>query len=119
MKPESHRAYLELSSFGVEELSSAQAAQLMKTVDDCPECHGQWVLFSRTISTLSQVGELPVSHDKSHDMWLVCVQHANQKVAKNSHSNGAFSMENTDQNAHDEAESFADAELEAAKSAVH
>ena len=91
MKPESYRAYLELSSFGVEELSSAQAAQLMETIDHCPECQGQWVLFSRTISTLSHVGELPISHDKSSQMWLVCVHHAKEKLTNSpsaDHSNG-------------------------------
>lgn len=92
MKPESYRAYLELSSFGVEELSSAQAAQLMETIEHCPECQGQWVVFSRTISTLSQVGELPISHDKSSEMWLVCVHHAKEKltahVSDANHSNG-------------------------------
>ena len=76
MNPTSHRALIDLMSFGTEELSSADADRLMQIVAQCPECKGEWVLVERTISTLSQTGELPVEESKSHEMWLVCLGHA-------------------------------------------
>lgn len=76
MKPESHRALLELSSFGVEELSSEAAAQLLATVGECSECHGEWLLFHQTLTTLSSSGEVQLPAQHSDRMWLVCVEHA-------------------------------------------
>ncbi|BCM92116.1 hypothetical protein IAD21_03995 [Abditibacteriota bacterium] len=72
----SHRALIDLMSFGTEELSSADATRLMQIVAECPECEGEWLLLRRTISTLSIAGELPVAESKSHEMWLVCLGHA-------------------------------------------
>lgn len=80
MKPESQRALLELYSFGVEELSSQEAQSLLKQVDDCPECHGEWLLLSRTLTTLNQCGHCDsLSSDRASRMWLVCVEHAKHK----------------------------------------
>ena len=76
MNPISHRALIDLMSFGNEELSSSDADRLMQIVAQCPECKGEWVLVERTISTLSRTGELPVAESKSHEMWLVCLGHA-------------------------------------------
>lgn len=76
MNPQSHRALIDLMSYGVEELSSNDANKLMQLVAQCPECQGEWVLVKRTITTLSQTGELPVEEAKSHQMWLVCLNHA-------------------------------------------
>jgi hypothetical protein len=75
MNPTSHRALIDLMSFGTEELSSNDANRLMQVVAQCPECEGEWVLVKRTISTLSTAGELPVAESKSHEMWLVCLGH--------------------------------------------
>ena len=79
MKPESHRALLELSSFGVEELSSEAAAKLLATVGECSECKGEWLLFHQTLTTLSSSGEVNLPAQHSDKMWLVCVEHARQK----------------------------------------
>ena len=76
MNPTSHRALIDLMSFGNEELSSSDADRLMQIVAQCPECEGEWVLMSRTISTLSTADDLPVTESKSHEMWLVCLGHA-------------------------------------------
>ncbi len=76
MNPTSHRALLDLMSYGTEELSSSDADKLMQLVSQCPECKGEWVLVERTITTLSQTGELPVAESQSHQMWLVCLGHA-------------------------------------------
>lgn len=95
MKPESHRALLELSSFGVEELSSEDAAKLLATIGECSECHGEWLLFHQTLTTLSSSGEvnLPAAH--SDQMWLVCVEHARHK-----HSAPALSSSDSHHQAH-------------------
>jgi len=76
MNPTSHRALLDLMSFGTEELHSSDANKLMQLVAQCPECKGEWMLVERTITTLSQTGELPVEEAQSHQMWLVCLGHA-------------------------------------------
>ncbi|PQV64452.1 hypothetical protein B1R32_105134 [Abditibacterium utsteinense] len=79
MKPESRHALMELISYGVEELSSEDAAQLLSRVHECQECTGQWVLFEKTYTVLSQSGETEVSVERSQQMWLACVEHAKHK----------------------------------------
>ncbi len=79
MKPESLRAFTQLQSFGMEELSSEEAAQLLSVVDECPECHGEWVLFYETINTLSHTAHDEVTNDRSEHMWLVCLEHAKER----------------------------------------
>ncbi len=76
MNPTSHRALIDLMSFGTEEFSSSDAARLMQLVAQCPECKGEWTLVEKTITTLSTTGELTVAESKSHEMWLVCLGHA-------------------------------------------
>jgi hypothetical protein len=78
MKPESLRAFTQLQSFGMEELSSEEAAQLLSVIDECPECHGEWVLFYETINTLSHTHLNEVSNECSRKMWLVCLEHAKE-----------------------------------------
>ena len=80
MKPESRHALMELTSYGMEELSSEQAAYLLNRVRECPECTGHWVLFQKTCTVLSQSGETEVSVERSQQMWLACVEHAKKKV---------------------------------------
>ena len=82
MKPESHRALMELISYGVEELSNEDAAQLMSRVHECHECTGQWVLFQKTYTVLSQTGETEVSVERSQQMWLTCLEHAQHNKQK-------------------------------------
>lgn len=79
MKPESHRALMELISYGVEELSNEDAAQLMSRVHECHECTGQWVLFQKTYTVLSQTGQTEISVERSQQMWLTCLEHAKHK----------------------------------------
>ena len=79
MKPESHLAFAQLKSFGMEELSSEEAARLLARIDECPECHGEWVLFYETICTLSQTHLDDPPADCSKKMWLVCLEHAKEK----------------------------------------
>ncbi len=80
MKPESRHALMELTSYGMEELSSEQAAHLLKRVQECPECTGHWVLFQKTCTVLSQSGETEISVERSQQMWLACVEHVHKKA---------------------------------------
>lgn len=80
MKPESHHALMELISYGMEELSSEDAALLMSRVHECQECTGKWVLFQKTYTVLSQTGESEVSIERSQQMWLTCLEHAHKKT---------------------------------------
>ncbi|HEX9998203.1 MAG TPA: hypothetical protein VGB45_13770 [Abditibacterium sp.] len=80
MKPESRHALMELISYGVEELSNEDAAQLLSRIHECPECTGQWVLFEKTYTVLSQSGETEISVERSQKMWLACVEHAKHKA---------------------------------------
>ena len=89
MNPTSQRALIDLMSFGNEELSSSDADRLMQIVAQCPECEGEWVLLSRTISTLSTADDLPVAESKSHEMWLVCLGHAQTHHKPQSHNGHA------------------------------
>lgn len=82
MKPESRHALMELISYGVEELSSEEATHLLAVIHECPECTGQWVLFEKTYTVLSQSGETEISVERSHQMWLACVEHAHHNQRK-------------------------------------
>lgn len=75
-------------SYGTEELKSSDADKLMQLVAQCPECKGEWVLVERTITTLSQTGELPVAESQSHQMWLVCLGHAKSHEHHGENGNG-------------------------------
>ncbi len=88
MKPESRHALMELISYGVEELSSEEAAHLMSRVHECTECTGQWVLFQKTYTVLSQSGKTEVSVERSQQMWLACVEHAQHKKPAIAQSHG-------------------------------
>lgn len=98
MKPESHRALMELISYGVEELSNEDAAELMSRVHECHECTGQWVLFQKTYTVLSQTGQSEVSVERSQQMWLTCLEHAKhhqnagQKISSHAEKSGVVSV---------------------------
>ncbi len=77
---------MELISYGVEELSSEQAMHLMARVHECQECTGQWVLFQKTYTVLSQSGETEVSVERSQQMWLACVEHAKHRNHADGHA---------------------------------
>ncbi len=70
---------MELISYGVEELSNEDAAKLMSRVHECRECTGQWVLFQKTFTVLSQTGQAEISVERSQQMWLTCLEHAKHK----------------------------------------
>lgn len=89
MKPESLQAFTQLQSFGMEELSSEEAAELLSVIHECPECEGEWVLFQETISTLSHTAIGEVTSECSKQMWLVCLEHAKEKHTYSIDGNGA------------------------------
>ncbi len=94
MKPESHHALMELISYGMEELSNEDAVLLMSRIQECPECTGQWVLFQKTYTVLSQTGESEVSVERSQQMWLTCLEHAQHKphTQHKTHAQAAHSV---------------------------
>ncbi len=77
---------MELISYGVEELSNEDAAQLMSRIHECHECTGQWVLFQKTYTVLSQTGQTEVSVERSQQMWLTCLEHAQHNQHKHKDS---------------------------------
>jgi hypothetical protein len=80
MKPDCRRVLSQIASYSVEELSPADIDAFTRHLDDCPPCKGHWVLFEKTLTTLSQVGETEVSVHQSQKMWLTCLEHANKKA---------------------------------------
>ena len=111
---------MELISFGMEEISSEQAAPLLAQIHECSECAGQWVLIHKTIDTLSHVGETDISNQKSQQMWLVCMEHAKHKhpsemdlsqehlissheVSRSGHESSHDGANGDEQEAHDDA----------------
>jgi hypothetical protein len=81
MKPDCRRVLSQIASYSVEELSSDDASAFTRHLDDCPPCQGQWLLFEKTLTTLSETPEATIEVERSRQMWLTCVKHA---CAKNS-----------------------------------
>ncbi|HEX8463773.1 MAG TPA: hypothetical protein VF627_04075 [Abditibacterium sp.] len=80
MKPDCRRVLSQIASYSVEELSAEDIDAFTRHLDDCPPCKGHWVLFEKTLTTLSQVGEADVSVHQSQRMWLTCLEHAKKKA---------------------------------------
>lgn len=79
MKPECRRVLSQVASYSVEELSPSDSDAFARHLEECPPCKGQWMLFQKTLTTLSQTGETEISVERSRQMWLTCLEHAKNR----------------------------------------
>jgi hypothetical protein len=79
MKPDCRRVLSQIASYSVEELSLDDANAFTRHLDDCPPCKGQWLLFERTLTTLSETPEAQIEVERSRQMWVACVCYAQSK----------------------------------------
>ena len=84
MKPDCQQVLTQFASFSVEELSDSEAASLLQHLEECEPCQGQWLLFEKTLTVVTQSGpqDADVEQYRSQQMWLVCMEHARQNAAK-------------------------------------
>ena len=82
MKPDCQQVLTQFASFSVEELSDSEAATLLHHVEECEPCKGQWLLFEKSLTVVTQSGprDEDVEQHRSQQMWLVCMEHARQKA---------------------------------------
>lgn len=79
MKPDCRRVLSQIASYSVEELSNDDASAFTRHLDDCPPCQGQWLLFEKTLTTLSETPEAKIEVERSRQMWVACVEHMKAK----------------------------------------
>ena len=86
MKTDCQQVLTQFASFSVEELSDSEAASLLHHLEECEPCQGQWLLFEKTLTVVTQSGphDEDVEQHRSQQMWLVCMEHARQNAAKKS-----------------------------------
>lgn len=84
MKPDCSQVLTQFASFSVEELSDSEAANFLHHVEDCEPCKGQWLLFEKSLTVVTQSGprDEDVEQFRSQQMWLVCMEHAHQNQQK-------------------------------------
>lgn len=82
MKPDCQQVLTQFASFSVEELSDSEAATLLHHLEECEPCKGQWMLFEKTLTVVTQSGphDEDVEQTRSQQMWLVCMEHARLKA---------------------------------------
>jgi anti-sigma factor RsiW len=80
MKPDCRRVLSQIASYSVEELSTDDASAFTRHLDDCPPCQGQWLLFEKTLTTLSETPEAKIEVERSRQMWVACMEHAKSKT---------------------------------------
>lgn len=84
MKPDCQQVLTQFASFSVEELSDSEAANFLHHVEECEPCKGQWLLFEKTLTVVTQSGphDEDVEQFRSQQMWLVCMEHAHKNQQK-------------------------------------
>ncbi len=84
MKPDCQQVLTQFASFSVEELSDSEAADLLQHIEDCEPCKGQWLLFEKSLTVVTQSGprDEDIEQHLSQQMWLVCMEHARKNVEK-------------------------------------
>ncbi len=84
MKPDCSKVLTQFASFSVEELSDSEAASLLHHLEECEPCKGQWLLFEKSLTIITQSGprDEDVEQFRSQHMWLVCMEHARQNINK-------------------------------------
>jgi len=76
MKPECRRAVERIAALSADDLEPSEAELVRRHLEECPPCKGQWVLFERTLLSLSTTVQPLVEETRSKEMWLVCMEHA-------------------------------------------
>ena len=78
MKPDCQQVLTQFASFSVEELSDSEAASFLRHIQECEPCKGQWLLFEKSLTVVTQSGprDEDVEQHRSQQMWLVCLEHA-------------------------------------------
>ena len=100
MMPDCQQVLTQFASFSVEELSDSEAASFLQHIEDCEPCKGQWLLFEKSLTVVTQSGprDEDVEQHRSQQMWLVCMEHARKNADKTAlHSKSALA-----ENAHTE-----------------
>ena len=84
MKPDCQQVLTQFASFSVEELSDSEAATFLQHIEDCEPCKGQWLLFEKSLTVVTQSGprDEDVEQHRSQQMWLVCMEHARKNASK-------------------------------------
>lgn len=84
MKPDCQQVLTQFASFSVEELSDSEAASFLEHVEECAPCKGQWLLFEKSLTVVTQSGprDEDVEQFRSQQMWLVCMEHARHNAQK-------------------------------------
>lgn len=84
MKHDCQQVLTQFASFSVEELSDSEAANFLHHIEDCEPCKGQWLLFEKSLTVVTQSGprDEDVEQSRSQQMWLVCMEHAHQNKQK-------------------------------------
>ena len=109
MKPDCQQVLTQFASFSVEELSDSEASTLLQHIEECEPCKGQWLLFEKSLTIVTQSGprDEDVEQHRSQQMWLICMDHANRKAEKHTalaaHSSQPNGSDN-DLSSHDEAQ---------------
>lgn len=75
------RILSQIASLSADELSPEEALEIRQHLADCPPCNGHWLLFEQTLLTLSTTSQPLLSVEKSSQIWLVCLEHAQTKNA--------------------------------------
>ena len=84
MKPDCQQVLTQFASFSVEELSDSEAANFLHHIEECEPCKGQWLLFEKSLTVVTQSGprDEDVEQFRSQQMWLVCMEHAHKNQHK-------------------------------------
>ncbi len=82
MKPDCQQVLTQFASFSVEELSDSEAATFLHHIEECEPCKGQWLLFEKSLTVVTQSGprDEDVEQHRSQQMWLVCLEHARKNA---------------------------------------
>jgi len=81
------QAQSRLSGYSAEHLSDKELAALCEHLEQCPECHREWVVLQSTLLTLSTSSQPLLSREASDKMWQCCEDRIKQQIA---HGEAAF-----------------------------
>ena len=88
MKSDCQQVLTQFASFSVEELTDSEASDLLQHIEECEPCKGQWLLFEKSLTVVTQSGprDEDVEQHRSQQMWLVCMEHARKNSENPAHS---------------------------------